>query len=174
MGCFRRVTPLLFGCLLLACGKRAADESAAAAATVAAKAPAKPAESIFDAQGRLKPSAETVEWLQIPQGFRRKPSLDERHLRFDADTLPLDKVRDYLSARTFTSGADEGQARVVYRSAVPLESVPKAVPLDIVVTARPSQRLVVLEIERFSYGDAKPITVDEARRQLAQERAQAE
>jgi len=115
-----------------------------------------------------------VDWLQIPMGFRRKPSVDERHVRFEADPLPIDKVREFLSARMFTGEVDETPARSSYRAVLPLENDPKAVRLNVVLTARPTVHSMVLEIERLTYGDAKPLVVDEARRVLARERAQAE
>jgi hypothetical protein len=173
MGRRSRVAAFWLGCALLACGKSAQEAPQASAARSALAADAQ-APSIYDAQGHLKPSAERVEWLVIPMGFRRKPSIDERHARFEADTLPLDKVREFLSARMFTGAVDETPARSAYHGVLPLENDPKAVRLDIVLTARPSQHSVVLEIERLTYGDAKPLGVDEARRVLARERSEAE
>jgi hypothetical protein len=170
MGRRSRVAALWLGCALLACGKSAQE---APQASVARSADAQ-APSILDAQGHLKPSTERVDWLVIPMGFRRKPSIDERHARFEADTLPLDKVREFLSARMFTGTVDETPARSAYHGVLPLENDPKAVRLEIVLTARPSQHSVVLEIERLTYGDAKPLGVDEARRVLARERSEAE
>jgi hypothetical protein len=168
MGRFRRI--VLSSCLLLACSKSAPSESAAPAP--AAAPAAKQPESPYDAQGRLKASAERVDWLQIPQGFERKPGMDERHPRFEAEQMRLDKVRDFFSERMLTGTVEESPARVVYRAVQPIENDPQAVPLDITLTVH--GRGVSLDFTRFTYGDAKPITEDEARRQLAEERKHAE
>jgi hypothetical protein len=173
MGRRSRIALLWLGCTLLACGKPTEQPEARLAHRDGA-AGAVHAPSLYDAEGRLKASAERVDWLQIPIGFRRKPSIDERHVRFEADTLPLDKVREFLSARMFTGAVEETPARSVYHGVLPLENDPKAGRLEIVLSARPSQHVVVLEIERFTYGDAKPLGVDEARRVLARERSEAE
>jgi hypothetical protein len=175
MGRISRIGLFSLGCALLACGKgKPSEATPPARRTAAAPAPAAVAESIYDAQGRLKASSEQVEWLQIPAGFSRKPSTDERHVRFESPTLPIDKVRDFLAARMFTGSVDEAPYHISYRAVMPLDNDPKAVRLDILVAARPALHTVVLEIERLTYGDAKPLTVDEARRVLAREQAQAE
>lgn len=177
MGQLRRVAALLaLACAPLACKKESAELPARApAAAPTAPAPAQQTEEgLYDAQGRLKPSAEQVEWLQIPAGFRRRPSVDERRVRFESGPVPLDKVRDFLTARMFTGTVEESAHRSFYRSVQPLENDPKAVRLNISLNERPGLRSVVLDIERLTYGDAKPLTVDEARRVLARERAEAE
>jgi hypothetical protein len=176
MGRVGRIAALLaLTCAPLACKKESADTGAAApAASRSAAAPAQAAESPYDAQGRLKASAEHVEWLQIPMGFQRKPSIDERLVRFEAGPLPLDKVRDFVTARCFTGAVEESTYRSTYRSVQPLENDPKAMPLNVTLFARPGLQSTVLEIERLTYGNAKPLVVDEARRVLARERAEAE
>jgi hypothetical protein len=171
MGRRGRVAGLWLACTLLACSK-SAEAPQAPAARSAARVEETQAPSIYDEQGRLKASAERVEWLQIPAGFRRKPSIDDRHVRFEADALPLDKVREFLSARMFTGSVEETPSSSEYRGVMPLENDPSAARLNVTLAAR--ARSVWLEIERFNYGDAKPLPVDEARRVLARERAEAE
>lgn len=173
MGRISRIGLFSLGCALLACGKGKPSEARPPAPRAAA-APAQVAESIYDAQGRLKASSEQVEWLQIPASFQRKPSIDARRVRFEAPTLPIDKVRDFLAARMFTGSVEAAPYRISYRAVMPLDNDPKAVRLDIVVAARPALHTVSLEIERLTYGDVKPLSVDEARRVLAREQAQAE
>jgi hypothetical protein len=176
MGRVGRIAALLaLTCAPLACKKESADTRAAEPAALrSAAAPAQAEESPYDAQGRLKPSAERVEWLQIPMGFVRKPSSDERHVRFEAGPLPLDKVRDFVSARCLTGAVEESTYSSAYRAVQPLENDPKALRLNITLLARPGLQSTVLEIERLTYGNAKPLVVDEARRVLARERAEAE
>lgn len=175
MGRFSRIGWWVLGCALLGCGKSKPSEPAAAPVARAPSQQVEAAEeSLYDAQGRLKASAERAEWLQIPVGFKRKPSIDERHVRFEAGPLPLDKVRDFLAARMFTGTVEEQDNRVFYRAVMPIDGDPKAVRLHVALSRRPGLRGLLLEIERLTYDDVKPISVEEARRVLTHERARAE
>jgi hypothetical protein len=176
MGRFGRIVILsALACALPACGKRQAASAPAPRAKAAVERPAeRPSESIYDAQGRLKASAERVEWLAIPMGFRRKPDMDDRHTRFEAGDLPLEKVQEFLAPRMFTGSVEQAPYRVFYRAVMPLDAAPKAVRLNIHVSARPATHSVLLEIERLTYGDLKPLSVEQAREVLAKERRHAE
>jgi len=166
---------LLGGALLLAACKRAPDAQPEAATRDKAQASdAGPAESIYDAQGRLKASREQVEWLEIPMGFQRKPQAYGRHVLFEAQNVPLEKARAFFAARMFTGEVLETAQHVLYRAVLPLSADERAVRLHLELTPRTFDNTLLLDIERISYDGAQPLSVDEARQVLKREQTRAE
>jgi hypothetical protein len=172
----RRVGLLaLVCCALLGCSKDKPVARELAERSKSAAQPAKaPVASIYDAQGRLKPGSERVEWLEIPAAFKRSAQSYGRHVLFEAPSVPLEKARDFFGARMFTGTIEEGAQRVFYKAVMPLSADGRAVRLNLQLTERAFDHTLLLDIERLSYEGAKPLSVDEARKALSREQARAE
>jgi hypothetical protein len=132
------------------------------------------APSIYDAQGRLKPSGERVDWLEIPMGFRRKEHGYDRHILFEAQGVSLDKAREFFATRMLTGKVEESLTRQRYVAVMSVAADEAAVRLNVELTLRTFDNSLALDIERLTYGDAKPLPVEEARKVLAREQARAE
>lgn len=175
----RRIAPLALAlCCLLgglpSCSEKPATTPAPARDTPAVSASAAAAPSIYDAKGRLKPSKERVEWLEIPMGFERRKQGYERHVLFDARGVPLDKARDFFATRMFTGKVEESATGLFFAAVMPISADQRAVRLNVQLSFRSFDNSLTLDIERLTYDGAKPLTDQEARKALANERARAE
>src|SRR5688500_3710635 len=133
----RVVAPLAGTLLLAACGKSGRNlEAAQGALRTDAEAPGAVAESLYDAHGQLKASAQRVEWLEIPVGFTRKAQRYGRHVLFEGHGVPLEKVREFFASRMFTGEVEEQPDRVFYRAVLPLSAATRSVPLDLHLSYR--------------------------------------
>lgn len=159
--------------VLCSCAKKRSLERPQPSAAAVRHNQARLAESFYDQAGRLKGSSERVEWLEIPLAFQKTNMSYGRHVVYEASRVSLDRARDFFAERMLTGTVEETPHTLFYREALPA-SGGNAVKLSVRLTERTAQGKLELDIERLTYGDAKPVSIDEARRLLADERKRAQ
>jgi hypothetical protein len=153
---------------------RGAQGKRVSGAALAAKPPAarsKP-ESLYDAEGRLKPSDHSVGWLAIPVGLKAHEGGGRQHLF--SGKVPLKAVAKFLDARVFTSKLEASARRVHYGAAQPKNLDPKAVRLDISLYGNAHGDFVELIIEEHTTNSQGTLTPAEARSLISQQQSRAE
>jgi hypothetical protein len=129
-------------------------------------------ESLYDADGRLKPSNLSVGWLQIPMGFKAAESSGRLHLF--RGKVPLQAVAKFMDARVLTGKIEASARRVHYGSAQPKSLDAKAVRLDISLYANARGDHVELIIEERTSNAGTALTDSQARSLISQQQSRAE
>jgi hypothetical protein len=129
-----------------------------------------PVAEFYDRDGNIKGSGLRFEWLELPAGFTRSKVLSVGgHEVYESEVLPLEKVCDYLSRRTFTSNVERALDSARYPGAMPLDMNEGARRLTVVVTQTGGRiRIDIEPLPRLS--EVKPLSEAEARKLLDQER----
>jgi len=147
-------------------------ESAAAAPRHTRNAPA---DVRFDAHGKLKASSRRIGWLELPSGFRERPGSTARAASFEADDMPLPKVRAYLDQRLIPEGVDYRANGMSYRNALPSHTQLAMPPVNVTVLETDRDRHTVrLLVDDLSPPAEKPLPFDVAVQEHARERSRAE
>jgi hypothetical protein len=131
-----------------------------------------PREGLYDAQGNLKASSTTVDWLPIPEGFTEHKGRGTQHV-FSA-SVPLKAVTRYMDARAFTGDIQVSPTSVRYGAARPKSLDAHAMPLDVSLYTNGAGNHVDLIIDERPPVVGKPMTADEVRSLLMQKQARAE
>lgn len=97
-----------------------------------------PPQSIYDADGKLRPSDRVLGGLTLPMGLENEQQGDHRHL-FDAP-VPAAKLVQYLAPRLFTGHVEPHGAGASFLGATALRPTGTAYRMDVLVTARGSHR----------------------------------
>jgi hypothetical protein len=174
MGIFGRVALSVVICAVLGCSRsdRGVQGRRLPASVVAKPKPAEARESIYDAQGNLKPSSLSVGWLQIPQGLTARPSRDTQHVF--SGNVPLKAVTRYLDARVFTSNIRVDASSARYGDGLPKNLDRKALPLDVAVYANPAGTHLELIVREQTTHVGAPMTPAELHNLIQQKQARAE
>jgi hypothetical protein len=128
----------------------------------------RPVTDFYDRDGNIRGSGVRVEWLEMPAGFAHVPKLTSADREvYQSDTLPFDKVNDFLGKRMFTGKVDLGSNHAVYPAIMPLDMNENAMRLNVSVTRL--KGVVTLMVERVRRVEVKPLSEDEARQILSKE-----
>ena len=74
----------------------------------------------------------------------------------------------------FTGTIEKGPQRVFYKAVMPLSADARAIRLNLQLSERTFDHTLLLDIERLTYEGTKPLSVEEARKELSREQARAE
>jgi hypothetical protein len=181
MGKLDRVSAGLLALALapaLACSAPSAPREQAAAPALQAPTPAAKPDVVdprFDRAGQLLPSGRHVSWLELPRGFRERPGSTDRAAVYEAENMPLAKVRAYLAARLIPDTVEYPPNGVAFRNALPAHTrleLPRlhAVALEI----NRARGEIRLSIDDLTPSRDPPLPVDIAARELARRRSRLE
>jgi predicted small lipoprotein YifL len=138
--------------------------------------PPKPAASVaptadfYDREGNLKGSGMRAEWLELPAGFTRSKELSVGgHEIYQADIVPLEKTCDFLSKHMLTGNVERTASSARYAGAMPVDMNSAAPRLTVQVSQFEGR--IRIDVERLPLlSEVKPLSEDEARKLLSQER----
>jgi len=125
---------------------------------------------LFDLEGRLRPSDESVAGLVLPRGFSPLEIERPREHHYVASEVEVDALIGYLGPRLVTGAVDRVGGGATFREAVPRDVAGGAVHLD--VSANPSprggSRLTIIELPPPRVGST-PGQLDPARVRTAEQ-----
>jgi hypothetical protein len=176
MGILGRVALVVLVCAAAGCSRSERGVQGRRLPNSVLAAKPKPAaltrESIYDAQGNLKPSSVSVGWLAIPQGLSERPGRDGEHLF--RGSVPLKAIARFMDARIFTSDIRVETTSVRYGMSRPKNQDKRAMPLDVAAYANPAGTHVELIIKERPPTVVAPMTTAELKNLLKQKQARAE
>jgi hypothetical protein len=168
-----RITLVIAALALVGCGRKPPKPEPLVMPAPAHGPPVVVLADFYERDGSLKSSGTRVHWLELPAGFTRSAarSSDTRDV-YEAPALPFEKVCNFLSKRMFTGKVETTPNRARYALAMPLDMNEKAVRLNVSVIQ--ADGTITLDVERQPSTDVKPLSEQEARALLNDERERAE
>ena len=120
------------------------------------------ADSIFDANGNLKPSGEELLGLTLPMGLEPQPSGNPRMHRYWGSEVPVQALMRFFGPRLVTGQVDRIGSGAIYRQAIPRDARGSALKVDVGIHSSPrgGARLEIREIPP----ERRPVSAAEVER----------
>ena len=129
----------------------------------------------LDANGALKGSYARMSWLEIPAGFTLRPGSTARVAWYDAEGLPLIKVREYLQARVRSDQVEYRKNGVLFHEALPTHTQLTMPPVNVtLLELNPVTHALRLTVEDLTPPATQPLSEAKAAQELARARSREE